>query len=44
VPAGDYLDWQFGTAFSSHDPLHGAGLQENEHGNAQEIWNWFYEP
>lgn len=44
VPDGETLEWKFGTAFSAYNPLHGAGLQENSEGNAEEIWNWFYEP
>lgn len=44
MAVGGGIEWKFGTAFSAHDPLHGAGLQENSHGAAEEIWNWFYEP
>ncbi len=44
MAVGGGLEWKFGTAFSAHDPLHGAGLQENSQGAAEEIWNWFYEP
>lgn len=36
--------WPFGTAYASHDPLHGWGYQYNEQGHAEEIWLWFYEP
>lgn len=44
VADGTTLTWKWGTEFSGEDPLHGAGLQDNAQGNAQEIWCWFWEP